>query len=113
MQERFELTYKNQFVLPDLTFLLFSGKNFASSPELLKEDVTINVDKLNDVFSLLRNRFGEQWETNRRLSYFKQLLTSYKNIVKTVKQQKKKEIEESEESDCCSCCGEDEECLLL
>lgn len=49
----------------------FLGMNLVSSPELVQEKPVINDAKLDDVFSLLQNRFGANWRKKRKLNYFK------------------------------------------
>lgn len=84
--------------------------NLASSPELVKEKVVINEAKLDDVYSLLKNRFGADWRNDEKLSYFKQFFNA--NFEPSKKE--RKEIDESdEESEACSCCGEDDETFFL
>lgn len=87
----------------------YPGMNLASSPELVKEKPVINDAKLNDVYSLLQNRFGADWRKEKKLNYFKSF---FKPNYKPVKQESK-EIDDCEESDSCSCCEEDEETFLL
>lgn len=84
--------------------------NLASSPQLVKEKVVINEAKLDDVFSLLKNRFGAKWRGDKKLSYFKQF---YKSNYKPSKQERKEVDENDEDTDCCSCCGEDEDTFFL
>lgn len=80
--------------------------NLASSPELVKEKVS--EAKLDDVFSLLKNRFVADWKRDNRLSYFKQFFkANYKLNDKAGKQQTKEVDDEIDESEFCSCCGED------
>lgn len=88
--------------------------SLASSPELVMENVVLNEAKLGDVSSLLENRFGEDWKSQERLIYFKQLFSkaNYKPTSKTGKESKEV-VEDIDESDACSCCGEDEETFLL
>lgn len=85
--------------------------NLTSSLELLKENVVVNEAKLDDVFSLLKNRFGADWRNDEKLSYFKKIFKA--NYKPSGKQQDEKVDENFEESDSCSCCGEDEETFFL
>lgn len=89
--------------------------NLASSPELIKEKVVVNEDKLRDVFSLLQNRFGAEWKSDKRLSYFVQFFNgNYKLTEKAEKQERKDAADDgTDESNSCSCCGEDDEEALL
>lgn len=66
----------------------------------------INEAKLDDVCSLLEDRFGADWRSDKNLSYFKQF---FKANYKPSKKPRKEVDENVEESDSCCCCGEDEE----
>lgn len=91
-------------------FCKLSGMRLTSFPEPVKENVVINEAKLDDVYSLLRNRFGENWQGDERLSYFTQFFDSNYKPSRT---------QQTEEYDCdnfeelCSCCEEDEETYFL
>lgn len=89
--------------------------NLASSPDLVKEKIVVNEAKLRDVFSLLENRFGADWKSDKRLTYFKQFFKgNYKPTDKAEKQESKEAVDDDiDESDCCSCCDEDDEETLL
>lgn len=86
--------------------------NLTSTPERLIEKVEINDAKLDDVYSLLTNRFGSDWRNDEKLNYFKQFYKcDYKPAGKRNNDDDDDEI--NEESDACSCCGEDDETFLL
>lgn len=89
--------------------------NLASSPELVKEKVVVNEAKLRDVFSLLQNRFGAYWKSDKRLNYFLPFFKgNFKLTDKAQKQESKDAVDDgTDESDCCSCCGEDDEETLF
>ncbi len=83
----------------------------SSTPELLREKIVLSEDKLDDINSLLKNRFGEDWKSLTKLKYFHKFYkkggtksVSGRNVIKG------EEVDESDEE--CTCCGEDEPTYL-
>lgn len=82
--------------------------NLASTPVLLREEIILSQDKLDDVNSLLKNRFGDDWKNQKNLQYFVKFYRNRKGNKKSVSEKIEKAVEEIE----CTCCGEDESTFL-
>lgn len=83
-----------------------------STPSLLREKIVLSEEKLADVNSLLKNRFGDDWKNQNKLQYFVQFYQKGRTNSVNEKKYKKSEnvVEEIDEE--CTCCAEDEPTFL-
>lgn len=86
--------------------------NLASTPALLREKIVLSEDKLNDVSSLLKNRFGDDWKKQKNLQYFVKLYQKGTKNSVSGKNTKKVEYVVEEIDEECTCCAEDEPTFL-
>lgn len=85
--------------------------NLASTPALLREKIVLSQEKLDDINSLLKNRFGDNWKNQKNLQYF---VKFYQKGSGKSTERKTKKIENvvKEIEEYCTCCAEDESTFL-
>lgn len=88
--------------------------NLSSTPELLREKIVLSKEKLEDINSLLVNRFGENWRELDNLEYFVKFYEK-KGASKVVSGRKLKQgdtVVDDIDYEYCTCCEEDEPTYL-
>lgn len=86
--------------------------NLSSTPEFLREKVVLSQDKLKDIQSLLENRFGPNWKSQKNLNYFLQFFKNGGKKGASKGKAKDEELEVIDEVEECTCCEEDEATFL-